>query len=606
MTQVNVNGKTYSDDGTTAKDMRNMGHATHFLPMVGDAMAEMATRKAECLAAEAGAEAAEASALAAQTAAELAQQAIEGQAGGAVSLTPGPSKIPLTGPDGRLDPRWLSAINDIGTPGAPGFGVGICPAVPAGWAPMSGVTDPPAAGYGGYITPDGSHMRWRPAHWRRIGHPDNPTYAAYGVNSVDIQPYTRFPDEATAAAEGYYLPRSFRNAGAIQLGYFVDQVQCSNNGGVASAVPGAMPVVTAAATGNSVISALNGGPSANYAGTIAAAKTRGPRFFPATVWMYADAAYIAMAHAQASTSATWCAWYSGTTTNYPKGNNNNALKDINDTTVTYTGAGASGTPNLALAGSGTPYAKTTDNGQACGVADINGNIWEVALGLTCIAAGKSITGVTLANPLRLTIASHGYTTGNICMITAVGGTTQINDDLYTLTVVDPNTISLDGVDGTAFGAYTSGGLCTVGTFYTLNDSVDIAAVTSGTTLSTDHWGATGVAAQFSAISPAFATTYPNNGFAQRYGNGANAVLSQSSAANRALANAGLPIAAGMSAAGSNLFGGDYYYQYIRDALCVLAGGNWNDGSNAGVWMRRLNHTRSNANDTVGFRAASYL
>lgn len=36
MTQATINGNTYSDDGTSAKDMLHGGHRTWFLPMVGD------------------------------------------------------------------------------------------------------------------------------------------------------------------------------------------------------------------------------------------------------------------------------------------------------------------------------------------------------------------------------------------------------------------------------------------------------------------------------------------------------------------------------------------------------------------------------------------
>ena len=36
MTQVTINGNTYSDDGSTAKDMRNGGHRTHFIPLCSD------------------------------------------------------------------------------------------------------------------------------------------------------------------------------------------------------------------------------------------------------------------------------------------------------------------------------------------------------------------------------------------------------------------------------------------------------------------------------------------------------------------------------------------------------------------------------------------
>lgn len=39
-------------------------------------------------------------------------------------------------------------------------------------------------------------------------------------------------------------------------------------------------------------------------------------------------------------------------------------------------------------------------------------------------------------------------------------------------------------------------------------------------------------------------------------------------------------------------------------LCVISGGNWNNGSNAGVWALNLNNVRGNSNDNVGFRADS--
>ena len=61
----------------------------------------------------------------------------------------------------------------------------------------------------------------------------------------------------------------------------------------------------------------------------------------------------------------------------PKGNNNNALKDTNNSAVTFT---ASGYSNCAMTGSGVPFAKTTHNGQNCGVADLNGNMYEVVSG----------------------------------------------------------------------------------------------------------------------------------------------------------------------------------------------------------------------------------
>ena len=39
-------------------------------------------------------------------------------------------------------------------------------------------------------------------------------------------------------------------------------------------------------------------------------------------------------------------------------------------------------------------------------------------------------------------------------------------------------------------------------------------------------------------------------------------------------------------------------------MCPISGGNWNNGSNAGVWALNLNNTRANSNNNVGFRADS--
>ena len=51
MTQVTVNGNTYSDDGTAAKDMLNGGHRTHFFPLVSDNVAVVGQSAASAAAA---------------------------------------------------------------------------------------------------------------------------------------------------------------------------------------------------------------------------------------------------------------------------------------------------------------------------------------------------------------------------------------------------------------------------------------------------------------------------------------------------------------------------------------------------------------------------
>ncbi len=584
--------------------------------------------------------------------------------GGTGSLKAAPGKLPLADANGRLDPTWLAAlqpsglVNNIGVPGTAGFGVGICPSLPAGFTALPGCTDPLSANYGNYQFSDGSVMVWIPAFYLRLGHAGNPTYAAYGVNSVDIKPLSAYPTEAEANADGYYLHRAFVNAGANQLGFFRDKYDCSLQGNVASSIANAMPMVsgpvsmaatameagktytvltvgttdytlvggtnvagarftaTGPGAGTGTVSQQIGflGATANgqtptniYGDAIKAARSRGAKFVPETIFMADALCRLTAAHGQASTSATYCAWYDATgVKNFPKGNNNGALKDVDDTSVTFTSAGVAAYPAFALTGSGAPFAKTTHNGQACGITDVAGNIWKINPGMTCIAAAKTITGATQTNPVQLTIAAHGYATGRLAMITGVVGMTQINDKMYKLTVIDANTVSLDGVDGTAFTAYTSGGSCTTGAFYLLKPSVDVAALTSGATLATDHWGATGVAAQFDQVEMNFATGHPSNGFAQRFGNGANAVFDWSTPAGRALAMAGMPAAGGVSVAGTNLMGLDYFYQYIRDQLCVISRGGWDAAAGAGSRSRSVYSTRTSAHYNTGFAASRYL
>jgi hypothetical protein len=302
-----------------------------------------------------------------------------------------------------------------------------------------------------------------------------------------------------------------------------------------------------------------------------------------------------------------CAWYDAAgTTNYPKGCNNNALKDTNDTTVVYQSDGFS---NCGKTGSATNLPKTTHNGQNCGVADLNGLMWEVSPGITCVAGAKAITGATQANPVALTVTGHGLSTGTIAMITSVGGMTQINDKLFAITVVDANTITLQGTDGTAFSAYTTGGTLTYGTFYALNTSYAAKDLTGGNTLATDQWGAAGVAAHSTAIVPTFRTDYAQNGFYKRVGKSTNQVLSAATSGDGwTLTGLGVPLSTGISddTSGSNLFGADDFYQYIRNDLCLRSGSAWDGSSAAGVWAASWAHTRTGSGSSVGFRAASYL
>lgn len=72
---------------------------------------------------------------------------------------------------------------------------------------------------------------------------------------------------------------------------------------------------------------------------------------------------------------------------------------------------------------------------------------------------KSITGASKANPGVITAVGHGFSDNDRALIYSVGGMTQLNGNIYTVTVVDSDHFSI-GVDTTGFTTYTSGGKVT--------------------------------------------------------------------------------------------------------------------------------------------------
>jgi len=75
-----------------------------------------------------------------------------------------------------------------------------------------------------------------------------------------------------------------------------------------------------------------------------------------------------------------------------------------------------------------------------------------------------IGNITQANPAQVTANKHGLSTGDIIYIYGVKGMTSI-DGGYTITVVDGNNFTLDGIDSTGFNAYTTGGQVVRKEFY---------------------------------------------------------------------------------------------------------------------------------------------
>lgn len=68
-----------------------------------------------------------------------------------------------------------------------------------------------------------------------------------------------------------------------------------------------------------------------------------------------------------------------------------------------------------------------------------------------------VTGITQANPgVVTTFTAHGLTTGQQVMITGIGGMTQVNNILHTVSVIDSTHFSIENTS--AYTAFTSGGL----------------------------------------------------------------------------------------------------------------------------------------------------
>lgn len=83
-------------------------------------------------------------------------------------------------------------------------------------------------------------------------------------------------------------------------------------------------------------------------------------------------------------------------------------------------------------------------------AYISGGLWRYNTGL--------ITDITNANPARVESESHSLLTGDIIGILDVGGMEEINNKLYTITRINSDLFTLNGVDSTDFVEYTSGGV----------------------------------------------------------------------------------------------------------------------------------------------------
>lgn len=437
--------------------------------------------------------------------------------------------------------QLMTQPNLIGTAGSIGFGVGVYPGDPSslGIYPLPGYNQVGHENYGNYITTNGSYMVYVPKFYYRIGSDQSPRYATYGLNCIDIASEKVFPRRSDAETAGYALPRAFIDNGQVLKGFFIDKYLCSPDGvGSCKSVPNVDVISLSNDVAYNPISNGMTGCTGILADAIVLSRARGTGFYNTSVFQYSAIALLSLAHGQAATSSIGCAWYDPSgVINFPKGCNNNALADVNDISVTYA-------PGTTFSAKGktraiTGFEKTTHNGQSCGIADINGLLWETAIGVT--SPSTSATASTqIANGNAYVLKESV----NLASLTSGwNGTNDVwADSTNILTKYDLITGLLpwgSDIDWVRFG----------------NGSNQVfSSNVSGT-----DWLRTSCGIQ-----------KDNNA---------------------------------VSSSGTNLFGIDSCYRYNLMNMFLLVGGSWSGGSSAGVFDRSWVYSRSNTSTYVGFRCS---
>lgn len=320
-----------------------------------------------------------------------------------------PNRISFIASDGNLYYRDFSVntsatVGSIGEPGGAGFGVGVFPGTEEQLAEL-GLTaaenndNPYSENYGLYTGSFGN-VRFIPKFYYKVGYTeadaDDVFYsksefrrtqgAKYAANALAIVGSETFSSEAEANENGYVLHRAFIDGGEEKDGFFIDEFIASRgtDGTSTTAKSVANGKIISLCTNSSYTtsSGMTDDCTGIHADAITLAKARGSEWNCASIFMYSALAMLSLCHGEFADSDTYCAWYDvDGVTNFPKGCNNDALGDTDDTSIVYVTCGDNGDSSKPLTGSCNYPAKVSHNGQPCGIKDINGCIYEVA---TCI------------------------------------------------------------------------------------------------------------------------------------------------------------------------------------------------------------------------------
>lgn len=278
----------------------------------------------------------------------------------------------------------------IGKAGQEGFGVGVYGGDPADLTamrltPMEGCEDPTSDNYGNYIHTNGSIMCCIPAFCYRLGKATAPSYSQDGVDALEIKDATKFSQFSHDAVfsspdfgDDWILHRAFVDGNKLKRAFFIDKYLCSNVNDQAASVKNADWLMCLDDTAEPYFTKHILGTVGQAYDAITLSRARGDYYSLVTCYQWSAISLLSLAHGQAATSADACAWYDANhTTNFPKGATSEYGRDFNDDSIRYTYHYYKS--EFARTGSGTPFNKTTHNGQASGVADVVGmcNQWTI-------------------------------------------------------------------------------------------------------------------------------------------------------------------------------------------------------------------------------------
>ena len=305
----------------------------------------------------------------------------------------------------------------IGEAGQQGFGVGVYEGDPAdltamGLAPMEGCEDPTSDNYGNYIHTNGSIMCCIPAFCYRLGKATAPSYKRDVVDALEIKAATKFPQFSHDAVfsspdfgDDWILHRAFVDGNKLKNAFFIDKYLCSNVNGQAASVKNADWLMCNDDTTKPYFTKHISGTVGKAYDAITLSRARGNYYSLVTCYQWSAISLLSLAHGQAATSADACAWYDEFhTTNFPKGATEEYGRDFNDDSIKYTYHSYANM--FAKTGSGTPFNKTTHNGQASGVADVAGVCSQWTIG----ACNPEQATVGLMNT---TTTAHEITQDNV-------------------------------------------------------------------------------------------------------------------------------------------------------------------------------------------------